>query len=166
MSGHEHRVERQRRLQPALDLAQEVLEEALLDRPAGLRQRDAQRHRRPGPTAVHLGEETGQVGHGDGGAGARFAHDLVAADVDVLLEIRCGGDRREPVALDGETQNGNPRIVLGHGLLPQAANADAWSTGRSWPPVYKNTMLSFLLNLPGRRPVQSWHLIHSFGPPG
>ena len=64
--------------------------------------------------AVHLGEEARQVGHGDRGARAGLAHDVVAADVDVLLEICRGGDRREPVALDGESQNGDSRIVLGH----------------------------------------------------
>ena len=123
MGRDEHRVERQGGLQARLDVAQEIPEEAFLDRAAGLGEGDTQRHRRPLPGAVHLGEEARQVGHGDGGARAGLAHDLVAADVDVLLEIRRGGDRREPVALDGEAENGDPRIVLGHGLLLQAAKA-------------------------------------------
>ena len=118
MGRYEDGVERQRGLQAGLDLGDETPEEAFLDRAAGLGLRDAQRHRRPLSRAIHLGEEAGQVGQGDRGGRTRLAHDLVAADIDVGLEVRRGGDRCEPVALDGEAEHGNPRIVLRHGSPP------------------------------------------------
>ena len=40
-----------------------------------------------------------------------------------MLEIFCRRDRRKPIALDGEAENGDPRIVPGHDLLLQAAKA-------------------------------------------
>ena len=115
---------------PASISARKLLEEILLDRAAGLRLRDAQRHRRPGAGAVHLGEEAGQVGQGDRGRGAAFGHDAVAADVDVGLEVFRGADRREAVALDGKSQNGDPRVVLGQRLLLSGGATGNASTRR------------------------------------
>jgi hypothetical protein len=115
MGRDEHRVERQHLLEPVLDLFQEVLEEALLDGAARLGLGHAQWDRRPVAAAVHLGEEARQVGEGDGGRRAPLADDLVAADIDVLLKIRRRAHGREAVALDGESQDGDARIVVGHG---------------------------------------------------
>ena len=134
MARDEHRIERQRGLQAGFDLVEVVAEETFLDGPARLGQRNAERHRRPVASTVHLGEEARQVWHGDRRAGARFAHDAVAADVDVLLEVGRRGDRRETIALDGEAENGYSRVVLGqHFLLKPARKMPQPAPERSDP---------------------------------
>ena len=76
-----------------------------------------------GPVRSISVKKPGRSGMVIDGARPGFAHDLVAADIDVLLEVRRGGDRREPVALDGEAQDGDTRIVPSTTLLLQAAKA-------------------------------------------
>ena len=121
MARDKHRIERSCRLEAGFDLAEEIAEETLLDRAAWLGERHAQRHRRPLPGAVHLGEEARQVRHGDRRTGARLAHDAVATDIDVLLEVGRGGDRRESIALYGKAEDGDARVVLGQRVLLASA---------------------------------------------
>ncbi len=119
VAGNEHAVERQHGFQAGGYFGQEVPEECRLDRTAGLRLGDPDRHRRPRPRGVHRGKEAGQVGKRDRGGGTALGDDAVAADVDVVLEILRRRHRREAIALDGEAQHGDPGIVTGQEMPPQ-----------------------------------------------
>ncbi len=114
VAGDEDAVERRRGLQPGLDLGQEAAEEGAFDRPARLGERDPQRIGRPGAATIHLGKEAGQLRQGDRCRRPCLGNDAVAADIDIVLEILRRGEWREAIAFDGEAQNADTRIVLGH----------------------------------------------------
>ena len=83
-----------------------------------------------GPPRSISAKKPGRSGRVIEAPGAAFRDDAVAADVDIGLEIFLGADRGKAIALDGESQHGDPRVVLGQRLLLQWWSERKSSTSR------------------------------------
>jgi hypothetical protein len=115
-------VERQRRQEAPPHLREHLDKEAVLDRAVGLGHRGEDRHRRPGPAAVHRCDEARGLAQHARARRARLGEKRLAGEICPRDEIRLPRHGRELVALNGKTKKRN-------------AGRAGWSHGGLWEVV-------------------------------